>query len=188
MIQIKQTYKNRADALRFVRDWGFTFSERKFYDDCVKEGMIEPDGKSVNLCSLLAYLWGMYPPIATDSDQARMEQRAEEQAELDLEEKRLKVQKLRRSEDHVKTLESRVADFEKQQAALLLLTYDTIRHHINLASREIVHAAGAEIDRTAEIEERIEQIIDRAFNEIATSTLVTEVDIKDATNPDRDPA
>lgn len=176
MIKIQQTYKNRAQALRFLQDIGFTSSERTFYGDCSKRDMIEPDGKSIQLSSLIAYLWSKFPPIPVDGQGAVAESRAEEYAKLDLQEKRLKVAKLERADDHVKKLEQKVADNERQRAALLGLVYDTLRHHITINGRVIALAAGADSSLATEIEQQVEQIIDQAFNEIATSAATVEME------------
>lgn len=176
---IPQSFKNRAVAYRFLQDIGYKPSERTFYNGCE----ISEDGKSVLLSAVIKQLWEEYPPIPFGENEVQAAKQAAESAELDLEEKRLKVAKLKRADDHVKQLEQRVAEFDQQQAALIIMIYDTIRHHINLAGREIAHAAGADSSRVPEMEQQIEQIIDRAFNEIATSDKIIEMEIDNAAEP-----
>jgi len=178
MTKIQQTYKNRAEALRFLRGLGFRFSERKFYGDCDANEMLEPD-KSIKLAKLLAYLWEYYPPIPTTSDEEKAEHRAEEMSKLELDEKRLKVAKLQREDDHVKNLEKQVSEHRRQLAALLLYFYHTVKYHLGKSPSVIAAALGADQTRVAEIAVQIEEGLDRAMNEIAQNKKILQIEVVD---------
>jgi len=179
MSQIQQTFKTRAEALRFVQDWRYPFKERTFYNFCDKHKLVEPGGKTIKLCNLIAALWAEYPPIPQSSDQAQAEIDARRSAKLDLEEKELKVEKLRRADDHVKNLEKQVAENRQQLAGLLLYFYHTVKYHLGKCAPVVVASLGVEASRSTEVAVAIEEHLDRAMNEIAQNKKQLQIEIVD---------
>lgn len=163
---IYQTYKNRAEALRFVRDWGFGFSERKFYDDCVKEGMIEPDGKSVNLCSIIAYLWKKYPPVqqgdgfaAADEERIRRREALEDRK---LEAEVAAAERKGRKEDD-EWME--VVDHERQMAAFAGLIEEALNQQATLKLSELIYKSGGDINKGAKFHHALAELFAAALTE-----------------------
>lgn len=92
----KQNYKNRAEAYRlFVAAQKLPVGQTKFYNDSERLGMINPD-KTLDLATLLAYVKNELK-VDPSSGQSLVEvDQDKESRALDLEEKRLKIEKLKR--------------------------------------------------------------------------------------------
>lgn len=175
---IQQTYKNRAAALRFLREWGFNYSERKFYGDCDKHSMIEPDGKSVNLASLIAYLWADHPPIPTGSEGAEAD-------EHHIREKQ--IYELRKLKAETETAERKgrreddawmeVIDSIRQMAAFGGLVETSLQQQATIKLSELIYLCGGDIKHAAKFSHALDRLFADAMTD-AVRDLEVEVEFE----------
>jgi hypothetical protein len=178
MSQIQQTFKNRAEALRFLRDWGFPFSERKFYDDCVKNGMIEPDGKSINLCSVIGYVWGMYPPVPKgDGFTSANERRIAEREDLEDRKLRAEVEAAERKGRKESDAIMEKVDHERQMAAFAGLVETNLVQQQMLHESELIHLCGGDVSNSSKFHFAMIDMFSAAFTE-AVRDLEVEVEFE----------
>lgn len=164
-----QVFKNRVEAHRYVQGLGIAVAERTFYLDVDRRNMLQPD-KSVLLCDVLAYLREKFD---FGAQHQRRDVSAEEKQrvldELDLREKRARVEKLEREQRAFDDKWMEKEEAWAQQAALVGTLRDALRHHFHLGQSRLVHLAGADPARGPELYEGIEEIIGKAFNEIVAA-------------------
>jgi len=166
MSTIPQTFKNRAESLRFCHDWGFPFSERKFYNDCVKSGLINPDGKSIDLCALLAYLWGMYPPIPKGTDAATADERhALEMRELEKRKLKADTEAAERKARKDDATWMETVDHERQMAAFGGLIEEALNQQLTLKLSELIYLVGGDIKKAATFNHSMQELIGAALTE-----------------------
>ena len=180
---IQQSYKDRAAALRFLRDHGYTKSERTFYGDCDKHDLLEPDGKTILLCSLLAYFWRVYPPVAAGrqtsddvSDLSAAREAADtrkavaaadrEEMKRDQEQRELDKQWIKRE------------DADLETCTWTALTRDQITNRLGKSLPTLIHAVAGKLDRLADGQAVIDQAVTDACNDISNSGEV-DVDFED---------
>ena len=166
MSQIPQSFKNRAEALRFVRDWGFSFSERKFYDDCVKHGIVEPDGKSIKLCNLVAYLWGMHPPVPTGEEAAEADEKYNaDKRKLELRKLRAETEAAERKALKENDLYMEVVDHIQQMAAFGGLIEEALNQQATLKLSELVYLCGGDVSKSAKFNHALARLFADALTE-----------------------
>lgn len=170
-----QVFKNRVEALRYLQGKQIAIGQTKFYDDCAKFGMVQPD-KTLRLCDLLAYIEQEFKrgPVQPVRDYAG-EERQRQLDDLEMREKTARVLKLereQRAEDDKWILKD---ESWAQQAALVGTLRDALRHHFHLGQSRLVHLAGADPARGPELYEGIEEIMSKAFNELVASGRVDVV-------------
>ena len=163
-----ERFKNRSQALRWLKAQGYKVSQGKFYMDCKEGGFpgMHRDG-SVSRFQVLQY--GQQLDLSTrsvDLDVSREHDARKSRADADMAE--MKAEKMRRDEDKAWLHASQAWGI---MAALVGTLRDCIRHHLYIAQGEIVLQAGGEQDRSQEVYELTYEIIDRAFNEIAGESI-----------------
>jgi hypothetical protein len=164
----QQAYKNRASAFRlFIQAQGLPVSERKFYNDAHRLGLVRQD-KTIELAALLAYVNEdlKINPATGQSLVARDTAQEKEAAELrHIQLKNDKLARENRADDERWLLKE---DAHAQMAAIVGLLRDSLRHHAHRAAAAIIHLAGGEVSRAPEVYEGVEEeILSRAFNEVA---------------------
>lgn len=167
MSDIRQTYKNRAEAYALlIQPGGYGVSRAKFYEDCARLRIVQPD-KSLHLSDLLAYVKQELKasPVTGQSlgdvDQAR-EKEKEELRGLRL--KNEKLEKENRKEDRRWMLRSEAEDHE---AALVGLLRDTLRHLVRIQATSLLRTAGGSPSREPEFMQALLALVDHGFNELA---------------------
>ena len=98
----------------------------------------------------------------TSRDSDRIHESKKTKAEAEIAE--LKAERMRREEDKY-WLDAESA--WSQIAALIGALRDAIRHHIFTAQRELTLVAGGDQNRSQELFEYTEGLVDKAFNEVA---------------------
>ena len=170
----KQTYKNRAEAYRlFVLPQNLPVKQTKFYNDTERLGLIQPD-KSLELSSLMAYVrteLQVDPATGQSLVQIDMD---DESRKLDLEEKRLKIEKLRREgrkddKEYVK----RETVYEREGALVGQILGET-RYQMSRAVDAVITVGKADPAKRSEIARLLDETILSAYRAIYESG---EIDI-----------
>ncbi len=98
MAEFQQSYPTRAAAFeKFVEAQNLPVKRAKFYEDCKRLKMVQPD-KSVRLSDLLAYVQKELQVAPATGQSISDKAHAEEMAKLERREKELKIKKLEREE------------------------------------------------------------------------------------------
>lgn len=161
-----ERFANRKAALDWLKANNYKISTGKFYTDC-KAGfpIIHKDG-SISRWQVLTYAQQIdistKAEILTNRDESRLQEQRKAKAEAEIAE--MKAERMRRDEDRYWL---HAEDAWAQIAALVATLRDTIRHHLFTSQREIVHIVSGDQDRSNELVEYADGLIDKAFNEVA---------------------
>ena len=158
-------FDNRREAHEWLIANGFKVSQGKFYQDCKKNAfpVVNKDG-SVSKYQVVEYGRGLQeeqkPDLTSIQRSEHLHQKEKAEAEIAV----MKAERMRRDEDslwlHADTAWSALA-------VLVGNLRDAIRRSLHGAQVDIVLTAGGEISRAPEVYERIEGVVDQAFNEVA---------------------
>ena len=186
MAEIRQTYKNRAEAyVLFIQPGGYGVSRSKFYEDCGRRRMIQQD-KSLLLSDLLAYAKSELETAKAENRPFADEEYSREMRELDLREKRASVNTKEKAAQKDNGLWMLRADATDQAAALVVLLRATLRHHVTSGTDAVILAAGGNPARAVEVEATIQEIIAKGFNDLACSREARLIQLVAATDEDQD--
>ena len=158
-------FENRKEAHQWLTDNGFKGSQGKFYQDCKRNAFpfVNKD-KTVSKYQVAEYGRGLQekqtPDLSAIQRSEYLHQKEKAESEIAI----MKAERMRRDEDalwlHADTAWSVLA-------VLIGNLRDAIRRSLHSAQVDIVLAAGGEISRAPEVYERIEGVVDQAFNEVA---------------------
>lgn len=158
-----QVYKNRAEALeKLIHAKGWPLSQGKFYPDMLKEGLIQPD-KSLHLADLLNYIERKVKIdpvtgrslVATDHD--------EEMRKMDREEKKLKIDKLKRDERKDDRDYMKRETAEEREGALVGSILNELRYQLGKVVPALITIGKADPARKADISQMLDETIFAAF-------------------------
>lgn len=161
--QATERFVNRKQAFDWLVAQGYKVSRGKFYQDCAAGCPVVHRDGSVSKFEVLQY--GQQLDVTTrlaNSDYSRENEAKKLKAEAEMAE--MKAEKMRREEDkhwlHADTAWAITA-------GLIGSLRDCIRHHLYTARSEVVLQADGKQDRDQEVFELMDEVIDRAFNEVA---------------------
>lgn len=167
-----ERFANRKQALTWLTTNGYKISQGKFYQDCAAG--FPPMHTDGSLSRFQVMQYGQQLDLATRTaavQQGDEASRRKEAAEAEIAE--MKAERMRREEDkewlHADQAWSIVA-------ALVGSLRETIRHHLHSESAALVHVAGGNQERVHETFEFCEEIIGRAFNEVAAKPIDFEIE------------
>jgi len=160
-----ERFANRKQALSWLKAQGYKVSQGKFYQDCLAGFPVLHRDGTLSRYQVMQY--GQQLDLETrgaaqttgnlDDHEAR---RAEAEADI----KEMMRDKMRREQD----IDWLHADSAWAAIAGLLGTLkDSLRHHFHAGQGELIHLAGGEQGRGPELYEGCEEIMARAFNEVA---------------------
>jgi hypothetical protein len=161
-----ERFTTRKEALDWLKANHYKISQGKFYQDCSAGfPMVHKDG-SVSRYQVLMYAQQIdlstKAEDLTTRDEARRQEQRKIKAEAEIAE--MKAEKMRREEDRYWL---HAEEAWAQLAALVATLRDTIRHHLFTSQRELVHIVSGDQDRSNELAEYADGLIDKAFNEVA---------------------
>ena len=166
VLEAGDRFVNRKQALNWLQSQGYKVGQDKFYKDC-KAGFprVHRD-KSVSKFEAMQYGQQLDMAIrggdgASGYDSSNDEAR-KTKADADMAE--MKSERMRREEDKYWL---HAEEAWATMAALIGTLRDSIRHHLHEGSREVVHLAGGDQVRSQEVFEGVDQLVSRAFNEVA---------------------
>lgn len=160
-----ERFTNRKQALNWLQAQGYKVSQGKFYQDCIAGFPTIQRDKTISRFQVMQYGQQLdletrgASPLFTglDADEAR-------KAKADADIKEMQADKMRREQDtdwlHADTAWAAVA-------GLLGVLKDSLRHHFHAGQSELIHLAGGDQARGPELYEGCEEIMARAFNEVA---------------------
>jgi hypothetical protein len=158
---------NRKQALNWLNAQGYKISQGKFYQDCAAGfPEIHRDG-SVSKYQVMQY--GQQLDVSARSiapDSSREDEARKLKAEAEIAE--MKANKMRREEDALWLYADQAW---AQMAAIIGTLRDCIRHHFHTAQHEIIHVAGGDINRNHETFEFCDEVVNRAFNDVAGASI-----------------
>lgn len=160
-----ERFTNRKQALNWLQAQKYKVSQGKFYQDCAAGFPVLRRDGSISRYQVMQY--GQQLDVETrgtatgsgsiDDDEAR---RAKAVADI----KEMEANKMRREEDaewlHADAAWAAIA-------GLLGVLKDALRHHFHAGQGELIHLAGGDPARGPEVYESCEEIMGRAFNEVA---------------------
>lgn len=160
-----QQFGTRKAAHSYLIERGFKIPYRTFVDHCKESKcVVESDRKTILLSSLIAYI-----DKHLDRSGQSSTMMANEKARLELEDLREKIEDRRlknRKEDRRWILRE---DADADSAQKILLIYNAVMTRLNLDKEKLLHAAGADSGRAADLVFALQASIDRAFNELANA-------------------
>lgn len=172
--QPKQTYKNRAEAYRlFVSAQNLPVGKTKFYSDAERLGLVNSD-KSIDLAGLLAYVKNELKVDPASGQSLVQVDMDDESRKLDLEEKRLKIEKLKRDgrKDDKEYIKRETVN--EREGALVGQILGEIRYQITKSVDAVIAIGKADPVKRAEIARLLDETVLSAFRAIYESG---EIDI-----------
>ncbi len=168
MKHTEERFSNRKKALDWLQEQGHKISTGKFYKNC-KEGFpaVAVDG-SLSRYQVLTYGLSLNKEVLVDPEKLSTREFDQRKAKADAEMAEMKAKKMHREEDK---LWLHADDAWSLVAGLTGKLRDSIRHQLYSTQREVVQTAGGEQDRAQEVFEFIDQLIDKAFNEVAGESI-----------------
>lgn len=161
-----ERFANRKQALNWLQAQGYKVSQGKFYQDCAAGfPALHRDG-SVSRYQVMQY--GQQLDVerrgstdttdySAESDRLRTEKLRHEVAKLEIEARKEDANWLRRE------------DAWAAIAALVGTLLDSLRHHLHSGQGRLIHLAAGDPARGPELYEGCEELVAKAFNEVATS-------------------
>ncbi|MBU2537261.1 MAG: hypothetical protein KKH22_02400 [Proteobacteria bacterium] len=160
-----ERFANRKQALNWLQAQKYKISQGKFYQD-VAAGfpVLQRDG-TISRYQVMQY--GQQLDVEARSGapvSGRREEDEDRKAKAEADIKEMEATKRRREED---------ADWLHADAAwmaiagLLGVLKDSLRHHFHAGQGELIHLAGGDQARGPEVYEGCEELMGRAFNEVA---------------------
>lgn len=160
-----ERFANRKQALNWLQAQGYKISQGKFYQDCAAGFPSQHRDGSVSRYQVMQY--GQQLDVESRGAQVfpgGQDDYENRKAKADAEIKEMQAAKMRKEED---------ADWLHADAAwmaiagLLGVLKDSLRHHFHAGQGELIHLAGGDPARGPEVYESCEEIMARAFNEVA---------------------
>jgi hypothetical protein len=162
-----QVYKNRAEALeKLIHAKNLPVSQGKFYPDCLKYGLIQPSNKSLHLADVLNYVEKVLHVDPVTGKSLIEIDHGKELAALELEEKRLKVDKLKREgckEDRDYLKREKV---EEREGALVGSILNETRYQFSRAEDAIMAIVKGDPTRKPELRRVLEETLFSSFRTI----------------------
>lgn len=163
-----EVFKSRKAALTWLKGEGYKISQGKFYQDC-GDGFpqVNKDGTVSKYQTLLYGQKLKGEKKAAEPLSAREDELRKTKADADMAE--MKAERMRREHDSMWLYSD---DAYGQMAAIIGKLRDTIRHHLYTGQSELVYVAAGDQQRSQEVFESADAIIDAAFNEVAGDEVV----------------
>ncbi len=162
-----ERFKNRIQAWNWLQAQSYKISRGKFFNDC-KAGFpeVHRDG-TVSRFQVMQY--------AQQQDVSRRSaplDRTEERERLEIEKLRLAVEKMEkenRKEDERWLLKE---DAWAALAAVVGALHDSLRHYFHTGQGHLIYLASGDQTRGPELYEGAEELIGKAFNELARNNII----------------
>jgi hypothetical protein len=164
-----ETFKNRQEAHDWLLANGYQVSIGKFYQDIKRKGfpVINPD-KTISKYQVAVYGKNLATDQQPDPSALSRSEYTQQKEKAEAEMAIMKAERMRREEDelwlHAEQAWSAIA-------GLVGSLRDVIRRHLHDEQVRIVQAAGGDPVRSPEVFEYVDQVIGRAFNEVAGAPL-----------------
>lgn len=174
MVELKQTYKSRAEAYRlFIQGQKLPVGQTKFYNDAERLRMINQD-KSIQLAALLAYVREELQIDPTSGRSLVEEEQARLMEKLDLREKELKVEKLER--EHRKDDRDWIHrdKVNEREGALVGQILEEAKYQLEKAVPAAITLCRGDIARRPEVASCLQEALYSAFRNLYENS---EVDI-----------
>jgi len=171
-----EQFKTRKKAWNWLQEQGYKVSIGKFYQDC-KSGFpaVASDG-AVSCYQVLTYGVALNKQVLANPEMLSSHEFDRRKAEADAEIAEIKAARMKREDDR---LWLHAEDAWSVVAALTGKLRDSIRHQIYAAQRDVVQTAGGDQDRSQEVFEFVDVLIDKAFNEVAGGNIDVVFDAGD---------
>jgi hypothetical protein len=171
----QQVFKNRKEALTWLRNEGGSVSQGKFYQDCDEFHLTQPD-KTVLLCDLIAY---MRRELKTGPTGPAQDLGAEEHNRemRDLEKRKLRAdveakERANRKEDD-RWME--VVAHETQLAAFAGQIEESLQQVTTIKLSELLFIAGGELSKAAEFAHALDRLHVAALTDAVREQVKTVV-------------
>lgn len=164
-----ETFKSRKEAHAWLIAQGYSVSVGKFYQDIKEKGfpLLNAD-KSVSKYQVAVYGKGLETKQQADPSALAKAEWIHQKEKAEAEMAVMKAERMRREEDD---LWLHAVEAWSVVAALVGNLRDAVRRHLHDAQIDITKAAGGDIVRAPEVYEAVDQVISKAWNEVAGSEL-----------------
>ena len=167
-VALVERFSSRKKALDWLNGEGHKVSTGKFYKDCALGfPAVDKDG-SLSKYQVLTYGLSLNKQVQPDSEALSSREWDLRKAKADAKMAEIKAEKMQREND---SLWLHADEAWGAVAGLVGSLRDCIRHHLYTAQRELVQIAGGEQERSQEVFEFADGVIDKAFNEVAGSSI-----------------
>lgn len=170
-------FKSRQEAHTWLVDQGYAVSVGKFYQDIKKKGfpVLNAD-KTVSKYQVAVYGKSLANDQQPDPSALARSEHLHQKEKAEAEMAVMKAERMRREEDalwlHADKAWSVIA-------SLVGDLRDVVRRHLHDAQLDITLAAGGDISRAPEVYEHIDQVVSRAFNEVAGGSIDVQWEAED---------
>lgn len=159
-----ERFKSRKKALEWLRSQGHKVATGKFYQDCNAGFPVVGADKSVSKYQVLTYGLALNKKVQPDMDALDSREYNLRKAKAEAKIAEIKAARMERESDR---LWLHADDAWSLLAGLLGNLRDCVRHHLYTGQREVVFTAVGDQDRSQEVFEFMDSLIDKAFNETA---------------------
>jgi len=165
MSHAPQIFKNRKEALNWLHGEDVPVSQGKFYQDCDKYKMLQPD-KSVLLCDVVAYMKREFnfnatgPAIDLGAEEHQRQLRNLEMRKL-VAEVEAKEKASRKEDDRY----IEVVEHQQQMAAFAGLLEDTLRQFTTMRLNQLIYIVGGDLAKAAELNQALEDLYADTFTD-----------------------
>ncbi len=164
----EERFASRKKALDWLKEQGHKVSTGKFYKNC-KEGFpaVATDG-SLSRYQVLTYGLSLSKQVLADPEKLSTREFDQRKAKADADIAEMKAKKMHREQDK---LWLHADDAWSLVAGLTGKLRDSIRHQLYSSQRDVVQTAGGDQNRAQEVFEFMDQLVDRAFNEVVGESI-----------------
>lgn len=159
-----ERFPSRKKGLDWLRSHGHKISTGKFYQDCKAGFPAVADNGSVSKYQVLTYGLALNKQVRPDIDAMDSREYDLRKSKADAKIAEIKAARMEREADK---LWLHADDAWSLLAGLLGNLRDCVRHHLYTGQREVVFTAAGEQDRSQEVFEFMDSLVDKAFNETA---------------------
>ena len=170
--QESEYFRTRKEAHDWLKEQGFAVSRGKFYADIEQQGfpVLNAD-KSLSRYQVLVYANQLGATKQPDPSALSRSEFLHRKEKADAEIAEMKAERMRREED---AYWLSAEDAWSAIAALIGNLRDVIRRYLQDAQVDITTAGGGDAGRAPEVFELCDQVVGRAFNEVAGKEIEVE--------------
>jgi len=164
-----ETFKSRKEAHSWLVEQGYAVSIGKFYQDIKEKGFpVLNQDKSVSKYQVAVYGRDLEGKQAPDPSALSRSEYTQQKEKAEAEMAVMKAERMRREEDELWLHADKAWSVV---AALIGELRDVTRRNLHDEQLAIVQASGGDPVRAPEVFEYVDQVVSRAFNQVAGDSL-----------------
>lgn len=161
----QQVFKNRKEALNWIRAEGVSVSQGKFYQDCEEFRLVQSD-KTVLLCDLVAYMRReLKTGLRGPAQDLAAEEHSREIRDLELRKLRADVASKERANRKEDDRWIEVISHEMQLAAFAGQIEESLKQITTIKLSELIFIVGGELHKAAEFAHALDRLYAAALTD-----------------------